>query len=111
MTLKTMTMRVELQVGWQPIDPDPNKKHQGALESTKAVFERDIEFLQRPVAGEVVKIGGEFFHIAQFYHDTDAGCLRVCLRQDWRHTTADAQARIAELKAAGWEWMNADQFA
>lgn len=87
--------QLQLWVGWDPVRDQPGS-------SWRAKLVRVAEFLQQPQTGEHVKIGGEFFKVAQFYHNLDDSQLVVQLVQEWAHSPAEAQKRVEALKAAGW---------
>lgn len=96
-----MKLKVQMEVGWLPVrDQDPD------VATFKAVLVQDREFLRTPQAGEFVKIADEFYKVSQFFHDTDAACMTVCLSAEWAHTPDDAKARIGKLKADGWQVAN-----
>lgn len=102
-----LVLRVQLETGWLPLARE--KSDPAPIEDTIALLERDLVFRRTPVAGEYIRIDGEFHKAVSFFHDLDHDCLRVCLQPEHRHTPADGQKRIAELKARGWEVAHARQ--
>jgi hypothetical protein len=95
-----MLIRIETRVTWSP-ERDPKSK-EPIEEAFQQTLVRQREFQARPSKGERVRIDGEMFHIAEFFHDLDANCLQVCLRPEFFHVPAEGRKRIAELEDKGW---------
>lgn len=93
----SQAMIVETHITWMPVrEVNPDK-----LEF-KAVLQIQRRFQLRPATGEQVLIEGEFFPVTHFFHDTDNDRIQVCLRPEFRHSEAEAQARVVQLEQKGW---------